>query len=78
MLERIISGGQTGVDRGALDAALDSGFACGGVCPRGRRAEDGRIDDRYPLEEHHSPRYPQRTEANVVAADATAHARDRY
>lgn len=48
MLE-IISGGQTGVDRGALDAALEAGNLCGGSCPEGRRAEDGVIPQRYPL-----------------------------
>jgi hypothetical protein len=48
-LTKIVSGGQTGVDRGALDAALVAGFACGGWCPAGRAAEDGEIPERYPL-----------------------------
>lgn len=48
-LSKIISGGQTGVDRGALDAALVAGFACGGWCPSNRGAEDGEIPERYPL-----------------------------
>jgi Circularly permutated YpsA SLOG family len=48
-LEKIISGGQTGVDRGALDAALVAGFPCGGWCPADRFAEDGEIPERYPL-----------------------------
>ena len=48
-LSKIISGGQTGVDRGALDAALVAGFACGGWCPADRGAEDGTIPERYPL-----------------------------
>jgi hypothetical protein len=48
-LSKIVSGGQTGVDRGALDAALVAGFACGGWCPADRGAEDGVIPDRYPL-----------------------------
>src|ERR1700735_199758 len=47
-LQKIVSGGQTGVDRGALDAALLAGFPCGGWCPAGRLAEDGEIPDRYP------------------------------
>jgi hypothetical protein len=48
-LSKIISGGQTGVDRGALDAALVTGFCCGGWCPVNRVAEDGEIPERYPL-----------------------------
>jgi hypothetical protein len=68
---RIISGGQTGVDRAALDVALDLGLGCGGWCPHGRRAEDGPIPARYPLRETCSPGYPERTAANVRDASAT-------
>ncbi|HEV8254001.1 MAG TPA: putative molybdenum carrier protein [Vicinamibacteria bacterium] len=68
---KVISGGQTGVDRAALDAALELGLDVGGWCPRGRRAEDGRIPDRYPLHETSSSAYPARTAANVREADAT-------
>ncbi len=50
-----MSGGQTGVDRAALDVAMALQIPCGGWCPRGRRAEDGRIHQRYPLEETGSP-----------------------
>jgi hypothetical protein len=71
MLAKIISGGQTGVDRAALDVALELGVPCGGWCPRGRRAEDGPIDGRYPLEETPSAFYPVRTRWNVRDADAT-------
>ncbi len=70
-IEKIISGGQTGVDRAALDAALELGIPCGGWCPKGRRAEDGVIPGRYPLEEASSPEYPLRTELNVQDADGT-------
>lgn len=71
MIERIVSGGQTGVDRGALDAALEAGAPCGGWCPRGRRAEDGKIPCLYPLRETASPRYIERTRRNVRDSDAT-------
>ncbi|MGD8308976.1 MAG: putative molybdenum carrier protein [Chromatiales bacterium] len=71
MLERIVSGGQTGVDRGALDAALGLGIPCGGWCPAGRRAEDGPIPLRYPLRETPEADYAARTERNVRDSDAT-------
>jgi len=67
----VVSGGQTGVDRAALDVALELGLPCGGWCPRGRRAEDGRIPNRYPLRETPSAAYPQRTEWNVRDSDGT-------
>jgi hypothetical protein len=68
---KIISGGQTGVDRAALDAAMALGLPVGGWCPQGRRAEDGAIPDRYPLLETSSIKYPPRTTRNVREADAT-------
>jgi len=71
MLEKIISGGQSGVDRAALDAALELGIACGGWCPKGRKAEDGPIDDRYPLAETPGRKYRERTEWNVRDSDGT-------
>jgi hypothetical protein len=70
-VKQIISGGQTGVDRGALDAAIAVGIEHGGWCPQGRLAEDGRIPDCYRLEETDSPDYPVRTESNVLYSDAT-------
>jgi len=66
----IISGGQTGVDRGALDAALALEKPCGGWCPKGRLAEDGRIPDRYPLKEV-SAGYPERTRRNAEDSEGT-------
>lgn len=68
---KIVSGGQTGVDRAALDVAAELGLERGGWCPRGRLAEDGCIADRYPLEETPSRRYSQRTRWNVRDSDAT-------
>ena len=69
--EKIVSGGQTGVDRAALDAALALGLPCGGWCPKGRRAEDGAIPERYPVAETESEAYEERTRLNVGDADAT-------
>ncbi len=70
-LKMIVSGGQTGVDRAALDAALAAGLPVGGWCPKGRLAEDGRIADRYPLQETPSRMYRHRTEWNVRDSDGT-------
>ena len=70
-LRKIVSGGQTVVDRAALDAALELGIVCGGWCPKGRLAEDGRIASRYPLTETASEDYAQRTERNVRDSDGT-------
>jgi len=70
-IEKVISGGQTGVDRAALDVALELGIPCGGWCPKGRKAEDGPIDTRYPLQETASTRYRVRTEKNVIESDGT-------
>jgi hypothetical protein len=67
----VISGGQTGVDRAALDAAMARGLAAGGWCPRGRRAEDGTIPEHYPLAETPLARVVQRTFRNVRDSDAT-------
>jgi Circularly permutated YpsA SLOG family len=71
MIEKIISGGQTGVDRAALDVALALGIPCGGWCPKGRRAEDGKIPGHYPLQEASSSEYPVRTQLNVEDSDGT-------
>jgi len=70
-LQKVISGGQTGVDRAALDAALNSDLSVGGWCPQGRRAEDGVIPERYPLRETPAPEYKQRTAWNVRDSDGT-------
>jgi hypothetical protein len=70
-IPRIVSGGQTGADRAALDWALSHNLPCGGWCPKGRKAEDGTIDPKYPLKESSSASYLQRTEWNVRDSDAT-------
>lgn len=70
-VRRIVSGGQTGADRGGLDAARDLGLEQGGFCPRGRRAEDGAVPDTYPVVELATRSYPARTRANVEHSDAT-------
>ncbi|WP_319557864.1 putative molybdenum carrier protein [Thiomicrorhabdus sp.] len=70
MLVKVISGGQTGADRAALDAGLKNDFPIGGSCPVGRIAEDGVIERRYPLVEF-GEGYPPRTRKNVLDADGT-------
>ena len=70
-VNRVISGGQTGVDRAALDTAILLGVRHGGWCPRGRLAEDGTISRTYELRETESAEYPFRTEQNVIDSDGT-------
>jgi len=68
---KIISGGQTGVDRAALDVALKHGMECGGWCPAGRLDELGKIPDRYPVRELEQGSFAERTLQNVRDADGT-------
>jgi hypothetical protein len=70
-IPKIVSGGQTGADRAALDWALSHNLPSGGWCPKGRKAEDGAIDSKYPLKESSSASYVHRTELNVRDSDAT-------
>ncbi|MEA2012534.1 MAG: putative molybdenum carrier protein [Verrucomicrobiota bacterium] len=70
-ISKIISGGETGADRGALDAAMDSGVEHGGWCPKGRLAEDEQIPEKYKLEEMDSEAFILRSEKNVKESDAT-------
>lgn len=71
MTLKIISGGQTGVDRAALDIAMKLGIPVGGFCPKGRLAEDGPLVQKYPLQETTTSKYPQRTYLNVQTSDGT-------
>lgn len=70
-VRRIVSGGQTGVDQAALDAAIELNIPHGGWCPRGRLCETGRIPSKYRLEELPSPDYAVRTQQNVIDSDGT-------
>lgn len=71
MLKKVVSGGQTGVDRAALDAAMDLGIEVDGWCPKGRLAVDGTIPAKYPLTETPDESYQTRTRWNVRDSDAT-------
>ena len=68
---KMISGGQTGVDRAALDAALKHGIDCGGWCPEGRLDELGQIPGRYPVKELEHGGFAERTLQNVKDSDGT-------
>ena len=71
-IKTIVSGGQTGADRAALDFALENEIPSGGFVPRGRRAEDGAIGETYPnLLETKTRNYAERTELNILHSDAT-------
>ena len=69
--QRIVSGGQTGVDRAGLDAAMEIGLPIGGYVPKGRLAEDGQVPDKYPMTETGSKDYKERTKRNVLESDGT-------
>jgi len=71
MIKKIISGGQTGVDRAALDAAIRMGIPHGGWIPKGRLTEEGPLPDTYHLDEMKTDSYPERTEKNVEVSDGT-------
>ena len=68
---KIISGGQTGADQAALDAAIALKIAYGGWLPKGRKTENGPLAPRYALRELKSARYRDRTEKNILTADGT-------
>ena len=71
VVSKIVSGGQTGADRAALDSAIELGVPHGGWLPKGRKAEDGPLSMRYQLKELRSGGYPKRTEMNVLDSDGT-------
>jgi hypothetical protein len=70
-IEKIISGGQTGADRAALDFAMSQNIPHGGWVPKGRKTEDGTLPERYRLREMPTPEYSKRTEKNVLDSDGT-------
>jgi hypothetical protein len=71
MITQLVSGGQTGADQGALDAAIALKIPHGGWCPKGRKCEHGVIPAKYSLRETESPAYEERTEWNVRDSDGT-------
>ena len=70
-ISKVVSGAQTGADRGGLDAAIDYGIPHSGWCPKGRRAEDGVVPAKYILKETASSGYSKRTELNILTSSAT-------
>lgn len=75
---KIISGGQTGADQGALNFALDYNFKCGGYCPKGRKSEKGTIPFKYPLTELETDDCLERTRKNVIESDGTIIVKDEF
>jgi hypothetical protein len=71
MITKLISGGQTGADRAALDVVIQFDIPHGGWIPKGRKTEDGTLPDKYKLQEMPTATYPARTEQNVIDSDGT-------
>ena len=71
MIKKIISGGQTGADRAALDVSIKLGIPHCGWVPKGRIAEDGPLSERYLLKEMPTDSYAERTKQNVLDSDGT-------
>lgn len=71
MIDKIISGGQTGADRAALDTAIEISIRHGGWVPKGRKTEDGRLSTKYNVQETNAIDYEQRTEFNILDSDGT-------
>jgi uncharacterized membrane protein len=71
VIEKIVSGGQTGADRAALDAAIELDIPHGGWIPKGRKTEDGTLPEKYQLQEMPTGSYAARTEQNVIDSDGT-------
>jgi len=71
MIAKIISGGQTGADRAALDVAIKLSIPHGGWIPKGRKTEDGTLPEIYRIKEMPTASYPKRTEQNVIDSDGT-------
>ncbi len=71
MIKKIVSGGQTGADQAALDAAIKLDIPHGGWMPKGRITEDGPLPEKYQLEEMPTSSYVERTEQNVLDSDGT-------
>ncbi len=71
MIKKVISGGQTGADKAALDVAIELGIQHGGWIPKGRMVEDGRLTDKYKLQETKNIGYSQCTELNILESDGT-------
>jgi hypothetical protein len=71
MINKIISGGQTGADRAALDFAIKNNIPHGGWVPRGRKTEDGRLPEQYQLREMPTAEYSKRTKKNIIISDGT-------
>lgn len=71
MIQKIISGGQTGADQAALDIAIKLGIPHGGWVPKGRLTEDGPLAEKYDLKEMPTDNYPERTEQNVIDSQGT-------